>query len=57
MIHVCPTTADWRGTAKSNDADGWVRPPLVMIGRYSFSWASRTKMDWPWFSWWSTLAV
>ena len=57
MIQVWAPTTDCRGTAKSNEAVGCVRPPLVMIGRYSFSCANRTNTDWVWVSWWSTFAV
>src|SRR5262245_51905912 len=36
-IHECPITAELRGTAKSKLFVGWVRPPVVMMGRYSSS--------------------
>lgn len=44
--HVWPSTADCRGTAKSKLADGVVRPPVVMIGRYSSSPPYRKKRLW-----------
>src|SRR4029077_13120411 len=37
ITHVCPSTADLRGTAKSKLAEVAVVPPAVMIGRYSSS--------------------
>ena len=44
--HVWPSTADRRGTAKSNVALGVVRPPAWMIGRYSSSAPYRKKTFW-----------
>ncbi len=34
---VWPATYESRGTAKSKLLVGWMRPPEVMIGRYSTS--------------------
>jgi len=46
MTQVWLNTADWRGTAKSKLALGVVRPPVVMIGRYSSSAPHRKNRLW-----------
>ncbi len=57
MTQVCPNTADCRGTPKSKLALGVVRPPVVMMGRYSSSAPHRKKTFCVCESWWSTLTL
>jgi len=51
------STADCRGTAKSKLALGVVRPPVVMIGRYSSSAPQRKKTLWLFEMVWSSLTL